>query len=499
MLDNRSPKPGDPSSRLGSGRLSTWDCTAMAVSVIAPAMAFTYNTSFAASASGGSTPLAFLLGGVACFTVALVVIGFCRKMAAAGYAYTFTSRAIGPAAGFLMGWIYIFAMFCFISMPIGGLGGFTSSLLDDELHVHVPWFIVFLVALGLIVTFTVLDVKINARIQLTIGVATVLVVLVFAGLEIAHAGLHGQTAAPFTFSHTLQGGFKGIFYGLIFGVLSYVGFETAAVLGEETKNPLKAIPKSVIMATVFAIVFYTVTTYALTLGIGVNNGDKWAADPTIVAHEAERVGGHTLAVLIELGAILSAFVFGLAAMTAVTRTLFAMGRERALPAWFGQTNRRFHTPSNAAFVVASLTVVVTVLVGFVWDYGQGSFQVYGLFAAIGGLSFTVVYLVLCVDGMIWFRKTHLKYNLFVHGVLPGAGLIIFICAIYGSVYPVPPMPTRLVPYIILAWLLIGAAIIVALRRRQPDLIAEIGQIAAEEGAEESMEDEGAVSSSAQRL
>jgi len=472
-------------ARLGSGRLSTWDCTAIALSVIAPAMALTYNTSFAASASGGSTPLAFLLGGIGCLTVAFVVIRFTRRMAAAGYAYTFTSRAINQGTGFLMGWIYILAMFCFIPMPIGGLGGFTSSLLQQEFGVKVPWFLIFALTLLLIVLLTVLDIRINARVQLSLGIASVAVVLVFAALEIAKAGVHGQTAAPFTFSHTLEGGFKGIFYGLIFGVLSYVGFETAATLGEETKNPLRAIPRSVMLATGFAIAFYTITTYAVALGVGVNNGAKWAADPVIVANEAQRVGGHSLEVLIELGAILSAFVFGLAAMTAVTRTLFAMGREKALPAWFGRSHPRFRTPANAAYMVALATIVCTALVGFIWDYGQGSFEVYGLFAGIGGLAFTIVYLVLCVDGIVWFRKAFQRYNLFFHGILPATGVIIFGCAVYGSVYPVPAMPSRLIPYIILAWLLIGGSVLLYLRRAHPDRVAKIGQIAAEEGGDAS--------------
>jgi amino acid transporter len=477
-----TPEAGRPTARLGSGRLSGWDCTALAISVIAPAMALTYNTSFAASASGGSTPLAFLLGGIGCLTVALVVIGFSRRMAASGYAYTFTSRAINPGAGFLMGWIYILAMFCFISMPIGGLGGFTATLVQQEFGVRVPWFVFFAAALALILVLTVLDIRINARVQLVIGIVTVIVVLVFAGLEIHRAGLHGQTLGPFTFSHTLEGGFKGIFYGLIYGVLSYVGFETAAVMGEETRNPLRAIPRSVVFATGFAIVFYTITTYSVALGVGVNNGAKWAADPTVVADQAQLVGGHPLSVLIEIGAILSAFVFGLAAMTAVTRTLFAMGREGALPTWFGRTNPRFKTPANAAYIVAIATLLCTCLVGFVWDYGQGSFQVYGLFSAIGGLSFTIVYLVLCVDGIVWFRKTHRRYNIVIHFLLPAIGIAIFACAVYGSVYPVPAMPARLVPYIVLAWLLIGGTVLVYLRRAHPERVAEIGQIAAEEGA-----------------
>ena len=80
---------------LAHGSLRIWDAIAISVSVLAPGMAMLLNTSAVAGVSGGSTPLAFLLGGVACLALAFVVIGFTRRMASAGYAYTY-ARLAGP-------------------------------------------------------------------------------------------------------------------------------------------------------------------------------------------------------------------------------------------------------------------------------------------------------------------------------------------------------------------------------------------------------------------
>ena len=66
-------------------------------------MAMLLNVSGVAAVRGGSTPLAFLLGGVACLALAFVVIGFTRRMASAGYAYTYASRSLGTGAGFMAG------------------------------------------------------------------------------------------------------------------------------------------------------------------------------------------------------------------------------------------------------------------------------------------------------------------------------------------------------------------------------------------------------------
>lgn len=56
---------GDRDMTLGRGTLSTWDAMAMAIAVLSPAAAMACNTTGAALFGGASTPLAFLLAGVA--------------------------------------------------------------------------------------------------------------------------------------------------------------------------------------------------------------------------------------------------------------------------------------------------------------------------------------------------------------------------------------------------------------------------------------------------
>src|SRR5919202_4292346 len=114
---------------LKGGTLSTVDAVAMAVAVLSPAMAMAYNTSFAASAAGGATPLSFLIGGIACLALAFVVVGFARRMAAAGYAYTYVSRSLGKRPGFLAGWLYGFGMACFVPMTMAAVGFLLAELL----------------------------------------------------------------------------------------------------------------------------------------------------------------------------------------------------------------------------------------------------------------------------------------------------------------------------------------------------------------------------------
>src|SRR3954469_884030 len=264
-----------PDQRLAKGALTLPDAIAISVSVIAPGMAAFLNVPGVAATAGGSTPLAFLLGGIACLALAFVVIGFTRRMASAGYAYTYVSRSLGKSWGFLAGWLYFFAFACFVPMTMAGVGWLFSDLVGVDPQTW--WFPFFLVGMGVLVLLSIVRISVTTKVQLLVGVATVLVLLVFALIVTGKGGVDGQSLQPFMFSHTASGGFHGVFYGLIFGVTSFIGFESAADFGEETANPRRAVPIAILASVIFAIVFYVFITYATTIGYGV---DQLQKDPT---------------------------------------------------------------------------------------------------------------------------------------------------------------------------------------------------------------------------
>src|SRR3954447_9810824 len=242
---------------LARGTLRTVDAVAISISVLSPAMAMQLNTGGVAGTAGGAGPPAFLLrggapppppvlflGGVACLALAFVVIGFSRRMASAGYAYTYVSRSLGQSWGFLAGWLYFFAFACFVPMTMAGVGWLFSDLIGADPQTW--WFPFFIVGMVILVGLSIVRISVTTKVQLLVGVLTVLVLLVFALIVTGKGGVDGQSLQPFTFSHTASGGFHGVFYGLIFGVTSFIGFESAADFGEETANPRRAVPIAIL-------------------------------------------------------------------------------------------------------------------------------------------------------------------------------------------------------------------------------------------------------------
>jgi amino acid transporter len=446
-------------------------------------MAMLLNVPGVAAVAGGSTPLAFLIGGIACLALAVVVVGFARRMASAGYAYTYVSRTLGKSTGFVVGWLYAFGFLCFVPTTMAAVSFLLCDLLRIPLH---WWFPLFVAGMALQVAMSIARVQVATRLQLIIGLATVIVILTVNVVVTAKGGAHGNTLQPFTFGHTEKGGISGIFYGIILGVTSYIGFETAADFGEETARPRRSIPIAVIVSVVFAIVFYLWTTYSLSIGFGVSAGSTFGADPFALKTIANTYVGGIFGTLVEVGALLSAFIVCVACATAGTRTLYAMGREGALPQWLGVIHNRFQTPVNATLTLAVAATVLAAVVGFglgTDNLGGQPTTIYYFFATLGTLPVIIVYIILCVGGAVFFRRTHPRYNVLVHLGIPVVGIVIFGAALYGSVYPVPPHPLNLTAYIALAWLLAGVLVVGILRAKRPATVQRIGSIIGEEGAE----------------
>jgi amino acid transporter len=474
--------PGAGTGQLAHGTLRLWDAIAISVSVIAPGMAMLLNVTGVAAVAGGSTPLAFLLGGIACLALAFVVIGFCRRMATAGYAYTYASRSLGKEAGFMAGWLYFFGFICFVPMTMSGVGFLAADLLGLNPKL---WILFFFIGMVLFLVLSTIHIKVTTRVQLIVGIVTVAVIILVDVVTTAKGGSHGQALSAFSFGHTNEGGFTGVFYGIILGVTSYIGFETAADFGEETANPRRNIPIAIIAATGFAVVLYLFTTYAIAIGFGVNNGAKFGADPVALKTTASTFVGPWLGTLVEIGGMAAAFIVCVACATAAARTLFAMGREGVLPAAFARTHPRFKTPVNATIAVTVVATLMALLIGYPLSdstFGQ-PFSNYYFWATVGTLVIIVVYIMLCIGGIVFFWRTRdtRKWNPIWHVALPVVGAVVFGAAWYGSVHPTPPGILKWTPFVAIAWLLIGVAVLLWLRARRPDSVAKIGSILGEEG------------------
>jgi amino acid transporter len=484
-------------NRLRPNAVSFPEALAQSVSVIAPAMSGAFITYLAAIKSGGATPLAFLLATGSCLLIGGVISGFAVRLPSAGSLYTYTVDGLGSFWGFVAGSLYSLAVIIAGPAVLAGFAVFTSMVMDNlgAPAVLGTWWLWFAAGLVLYFVLSWFAIEFSTRIQLVITAATAATLLLLAVVIIGKGGARGNTLDAFS-PGAAGVSWPLVFGGMSFGILSFAGFEAAAVLGEETRNPRRAIPWAVIGSLVLGGIFFIVVTYATSVGYGVREATaEWPKSAAGLAGLADRYASY-LGNWVLLAAALSALLAGLGVHNAASRLLYAMGRDGVLPAGLGRTHRQYRTPHVA--IVANLVFVVAVAAVVIGVTGQASRDAIGatpgplssgFYLFTEGLTIVTPLIMLCY-GLVslagiraTLRSSDGRRGLRL-AVAVGA-LATSIVALFGSLYysfkeAAPgagiPGPYRVVPALALAALLAAASAAGVLRHRRQDAWLAMGAV-----------------------
>jgi len=139
------------------------------------------------------------------------------------------------------------------------IGGYLQSTIAAEFNVNpLPAWTWTLLVIALIAAILYFGVRLSTRSQLALAMVSMVVVLIFLITVIVKLG-SANSLKPFNPSSAADG-WSGIFFGVLYGVLVFVGFETAANLAEETPNPRREIPIAVMATAGIATAFYVLAT-----------------------------------------------------------------------------------------------------------------------------------------------------------------------------------------------------------------------------------------------
>ena len=229
-----------------------------------------------------------------------------------------------------------------------------------------------------------------------------------------------------------------LFLGIVFGFLSFAGFEAASTLGEETDNPRRNIPRAILGTAIFGGIYFTVVTAIEMMGFGTDaKGIKaFGSSGSLVGDLGTSYVGDWVGDLISLGATISAFGCCLACMVGAARLLFAMNRDLVGDRGLSVVTRQ-GTPARTAWVVAFLMGAIIALMHYA--FGATTFDSFLWSGTIGTLILLVAY-VLATIGMT--RLVFFQRKMPVPGwqiIVPIAALVVLGYTIYRNVWPYPPM------------------------------------------------------------
>ena len=381
------------------------------------------------------------------------------------------TRGLGKRVGTAAGWLYYGGVVVLLVGLLLLIGGYLQSTIQSEFKVNpLPSWAWTVIIIALIAVILYFGVRLSTRSQLVLALVSIIVVTIFFITVIAKLG-SANSVKPFEPSSSADG-WSGIFFGVLYGVLLFVGFETAANLAEETPNPRREIPIAVMTTAGIATVIYVVATYVEVAGFHYSlKSITAAAGAPLFAlgapASAGGFGGTWIDRLLELVVLFDMLAVAIGCAVSASRGLFAMARDRRIPAPLAITSKKHGSPLGAAaFIITA--AVVTLLVNQFWTSlfalpaTPHYFALFAWGSTFGGFALVVVYLLMSVGSLRTFATSERRVSVIIAAVV---GILITGGAIFGSFYKVTS-PTIEAPWYALALLAVGFLSTYFLRARE---------------------------------
>src|SRR5256714_5542576 len=452
---------------------------------MAPGAAVAYSIYISVPFSRQALALSVLLALVACMCAAVAIGTLGRLERSAGGLCAYAARSLGPPAGFIVAWLFILfeplvAPFLYLEF-----GWAMREVMGSEAGWHYTgqWWIWATLMTVIVFLLTYRDIRLSTTAGVILGAFEI---VVFAALAIwmLLSNTGDLNLAPFNPDHAL-GGWSGVFRGMVFAILAFIGFEAAAPLGEEAKNPRRTVPIAVVGSALAIGLFYVLTAYAWVFGAGFDNfvNQATGADPW---RNLGKVFWSTGWIVVFLAICNSIAANSNAAVNAATRVFYALARNRLAPPPLGRTHPRFKTPHVAIIWMSVIALVLSLALGWKW----GPLVGFAFIATLAGIVVVVVYILICL-GCIWHYWTQRRAAVtpLLHLVLPAAGAVLFFFPLYYEYVKFPPTyPIKYANWIAIGWVAVGVVLAVFLWLQEPERLRDMERVYVED---ETLAPEGA--------
>lgn len=435
---------------------------------------------------------------VLALSLGIFAIGYAamsRYITNAGAFYAYVAQGIGRPAG--VG-VSVVALVAYNAMQIGiyGMLGFQVSMfMLEKTGIDVPWWIPVLVCIALIGWMGVNRIDLSVKVLGVLVALEFIVVIIFDVIAFSNP-VEAISVEPLTPMALFVPGVGAV---LAFGIAAFMGFESAAIYGEESKDPKRTIPRATFLAVGVIGVFYTISSWALSLAIGSEKilapegiGPDEAGPPLFFGFVAQHMG----VLWVDLMSVLfitSIFAALVSFHNAVARYTFSLGREGVLPSRLAAVRARSGAPWAGSLTQSVFAVLV--IIGFAigelgWNPEDGPYAVLTLFTWLtntGAFGLVLLMGIVSLAVIGYFRKDRRDVGVLSRLIAPVvAALALFtVAALILANFNVlldqeqSNALTYVLPAIVVVPGLIGILWGFRLRTSKPDVYKQIGHGATE--------------------
>ena len=442
-------------SGLNKGSIGLGGTLMQSIAQISPTLGIFYTIAFTSGQAGISAPLTYLAAFLVCLVIAVPMLGLARHLPSAGGFYTYVSAGIGPKTGFMTGWMYALM----VTIVPAALAAFTGAVLQDQLTASydfaLPWWVYSTIILAICFACAYRGIVISIKFLVVMTIFEMIVGLGLAVSGILSPGPGGVNIDGFNPANIADG--SGFFLAIVLSIFAFTGFESAAAVGEESRNPKRIVPQAIFGSLALIGVFYVVTAWGLQIGWGTDDLAALASSPTAPAFVlADRLwSGASIIVLIAL--VNSGLGVCIACTTSATRTIYGIARTGALPAAFATVQKTHHTPITAVIVQSLVALVICLGAGL----PLGPYNLFNVLGTTGTFVYIPIFIMMNIAAFLYFwRKHREEFNIWAYVVAPIVSTAALILIAYNSLVPLPAFPVLLAPFIAITYVLLGVAILV---------------------------------------
>jgi amino acid transporter len=461
---------------LARGSIGLKEVVFQSVAFMGPGATLASSLPLVMAFAGGAAVTACLLALVIMVLVAVSVAQLAERMPSAGSFATYASHGIGPRAGFIVGWVYL--LLTLLVAPLLVL--ILASLMSSATGTEDLWWLWVIGSLVAVLGINVRGVQTSSKMNVALGLIEVGLFAFLSLWLIVKAGGDNTVSVFGTAFADVPGhvGFAGIIAGAAYCVLAFSGFEAAAPMAEEARDPRRAIPRAVLYSLLVIAGIEIVSVYAVTVAVGPDHaldfsqvtgglGQGWRN----LADTLFGLGG-TLVVFAVLNSCLANANAG---VNTSTRTLFALGRVKLLPEELARVDPRWKSPTVAIAVQAVVAFVIALGLGAGYDPAVA----FGIVGTAITLAFVFLYMSVHVSSLLYFRRHGASTrSLLPHLIVPVVGFLLLVpelfvasgIQVFDFIAPIPA-PFSYGAIAVLAWIPLGAAYLAFTSRRHPSRVA----------------------------
>jgi amino acid transporter len=455
------PRDSDENYGLHAGVLGPIETLAQSVSAMAPSTTPSLTIPLVFAFAGNATWFVYLMATGAILLVAFCVSRFARLTASPGSLYTYTASTMPPVFGVVAAWGLLLAYLATGASVAGGALYYINLLAQQFLH-RTPAAIPTLAIVCLVAGFVAYrDVKLSAELMLWIEVVSVSLIIVTLAVMLTRFGFHFDMD-----QFRLKGiALSSLGPALVLSMFSFVGFESATTLGEETRDPLRTIPRAVIQCAILAGVFFVLCSYSEVLGFRGESG-KLSESTSPMHLLASKAGIAPLGMAMDFGALISMVACVLACTTAAARVLIRMAHGSLVPKIFVRTSPRHGTPGPAIVLSVGLMIIATAVMSV---RGVSGSDMYDLLGSLSVFGFLTAYGLVAI-ALPFARKALGQHSHVVAAMSALTVVVLILIAIFDLRSTSDAVHAR-IPYIYLGYICVGVSWY-WLRRKETTIVVD---------------------------